>query len=75
MINTEDSDMTETSAVYDFYAQQVSCNENDKSVMSEIDDTTETSAVCHLHAQRASCVMSEEIDNITETYTVQYLSA
>ena len=45
MTNTEDSDMTETSAVCDLSAQEASCN--DKSVMSETDSTTETSAVHH----------------------------
>ena len=39
--------MTETLTVCDLSAQQASCNENDKSVMSdsENDDVTETSAV------------------------------
>ena len=45
MTNTEDSDMTETSAVYDLSAQEAS--HNDKSVMSKTDDMTETSAVHH----------------------------
>ena len=44
-MNTEDSDMTKTSAVCDLSAQWVSCNENNKSVMSEDSSTTETSAV------------------------------
>ena len=65
--------MTETSAVCDLSAQEVSCN--NKSVMFETDSTTETSAVCHQYTQRASCVMSEEISNITEAHTVQCLSA
>ena len=45
MTNTKDSSATETSAVYDFYAQRV------------------------------SCVMSEEISDVTEAYTVQCLFA
>ena len=43
--------------------------------MSETDSTTETSAVYHQYAQRASCVMSEEISDVTEAHTVQYLFA
>ena len=72
-MNTEDDSTTETSAVHDSSAQEVSCN--DKSVMSETDDMTETSAVHYQYAQRASCVMSEEISDVTEAYTVQCLSA
>ena len=49
-MNTEDDDMTETSAVYDLSAQQASHNENDKSVISDDSDITETSAVCDLSA-------------------------
>ena len=75
MINTEDSSTTETSAVCEPYAQWVSHNENDESVMSETDNTTETSVVCHLHAQRVSCVMLKEISDVTEAHTVQCLSA
>ena len=71
--NTEDSDTTETSAVHDLSAQEAS--HNDESVMSETDDMTETSVVCHQYAQRASCIMSEEISDVTEAYTVQCLSA
>ena len=71
-MNTEDSDTTETSAVYNLSAQKASCN--DKSVMSETDSITETSAVYHQYAQRASCVMSEEISDVTEAHTVQCLS-
>ena len=73
MTNTEDSDMTETSAVCDLSAQEVSCN--NKSVMFETDSTTETSAVCHQYTQRASCVMLKEISDVTEAHTVQCLSA
>ena len=49
-INTEDSDFIETSAVQNLPAQEeVSCNENNESVMSdEVSSTTETPAVCHL---------------------------
>ena len=75
IINTEDSDMIETSAVYHLSAHRASHNEDNESVMSEISDTTRTSAVCHLHAQEANCVMSERIDDVTEVYTVQCLSA
>ena len=75
MTNTEDSSMTETSAVCYLSAHRASCNENDESVMSETDSTTETSAVYHLHAQRANHVMSEEISDVTEAHTVQCLSA
>ena len=42
---SEDSSTTETSVVYDQYAQWASCNENDESVMSDNSDVTETSAV------------------------------
>ena len=51
-MNTEDSDMTEISAVYDLLAQWASCNENDESVMSDLEnnDATETSAVCDHYA-------------------------
>ena len=75
MINTEDSDITETSAVHHLSAHRASHNKNDKNIISETDSITETSAVYHLHTQRTSCVMSEEISDITETYTVQCLSA
>ena len=50
MMNTEDSSFIRTSAVQNLPAQEeASCNENDKSVMSdEVSSITETSAVCHL---------------------------
>ena len=70
---SDNSDVTETSAVHDLSAQEASCN--DESIMSETDSTTETLAVYHQYAQRASHVMSEEISNVTEAHTVQYLSA
>ena len=72
-VMSEDSDMTETSAVCDLSAWEASCN--DESVMSETDDMTETSAVHYQYAQRASCVMSEKISDVTEAHTVQHLSA
>ena len=75
MTNTEDSSITETSAVHHLSTHRVSHNENDESVMSETDSITETSAVYHQYAQRASCVMSEEISDVTEAHTVQCLSA
>ena len=43
--------------------------------MFETDDIIETSAVCHQYAQRASHIMSEEISDVTEAYTVQCLFA
>ena len=46
----KDSDMTETSAVYDQYAQQASHNKNNESVMSDDSSTTKTSAVHDLSA-------------------------
>ena len=45
MTNTEDSSITETSAVHDLSAQEAS--HNNKSVMLKTDSITETSAVCH----------------------------
>ena len=72
---SENGSMTETPAVYDLYAQEASCNKNDKSVMSETSSITETSAVYDLYAQEASCVILKEISDITEAHTVQCLSA
>ena len=46
MTNTEDSDMSETSAVHDFYAQKVSCDKYNISILNTKDSSiTETSAV------------------------------
>ena len=74
MINTEDSDITETSAVYYLSAHRASCNKNDKSVMSEISSMTETSAVHHLHTLKVSCVMLKEISDVTEVHIMQCLA-
>ena len=51
-INTEDDDMTKTSAVYYLSAHRVSCNKNDKSVMSDSENssTIKTSVMHDLHA-------------------------
>ena len=76
--NTEDSDTTETSAVYNLHAQKVCCSKYDISTTNTEDDsTTETSAVCDLFAQWVSCnendksVMSDsENDSVTETSAV-----
>ena len=51
----KDSDVTETSAVYDHYAQKASCdNYNTDTMNTEDSSTTETSAVYDLSAQEAS---------------------
>ena len=70
---SDNSSVTETSAVHDLSAQKTSCN--NESVMFEISSMTETSAVYYQYAQRVSCVMLEEISDITEAHTVQHLSA
>ena len=69
---SDDSDVTETSAVHDLSAQEASYN--DESVMFETDSTTETLVVHHQYTQRASHVMLKEISDVTEAHTVQYLS-
>ena len=71
----ENSSMTETSAVHDLYTQEASCNENDKSVISEISSMTETPAVHNLYTQEASYVMLKEISDITEVHIMWCLSA
>ena len=76
MLNLENSDMTETSAVHDHYAQEVSHDKYDISTMNTKDsDMTETSAVHDLSAQEASCnnesVMSET-DSTTEISAVYH---
>ena len=81
--NTEDSDVTETSAVCDLHAQEASCDKYDTDTSNTEDsDMTETSAVHHLLTHRASCnkndksVMSDsENDDMTETSAVHNLHA
>ena len=48
--NTEDSDVTETSAVCDLHAQEASCDKyNTDMLNTEDSSTTKTSVVCDLH--------------------------
>ena len=50
-VNTEDSDVTETSAVHNHYAQEASCDKYDTDTTNTEDsDMTETSAVHDLSA-------------------------
>ena len=72
MMNTEDSGLIRTPAVWNLPAQEeVSCNGNDESVMSdEVSGTTETPAVCHL----LRTTITEDSDFI-KTPAVQNLSA
>ena len=74
--NTEDSSVTETSAVCDHYAQEASCDKyNTDTTNTEDSSMTETSAVYDLSAWEASCndksVMSET-DSMTETSAVHH---
>ena len=76
--NTEDSSVTETSAVYDLHAQKACCSKyNTDTTNTEDSSITETSAVHDLSAQQASCnendksVMSDsENSSTTETSAV-----
>ena len=79
--NTEDSDVTETSAVHDLHTQKACHNKYDTDTSNtEDDDTTETSAVYHLSAHRASCnennesvILNSENSDITETSVIHDL--
>ena len=79
--NTEDSSVTETSAVHDLHTQKACCNKYDISTLNTKDsDMTETSVIHYLHTHKASCnendesVMSDsENDDMTETSVVHDL--
>ena len=67
MMNTEDSSFIETSAVQNLPAQEeVSCNENDESIMSDkVSGTTGTPAVHHLFrmtiTEDSSCIRTSAV--------------
>ena len=76
--NTEDSDVTETSAVYDLYTQKACCSKyNTDTTNTEDSDMTKTLAVCDLSAQQVSCnendesvISDSENNDVTETSAV-----
>ena len=76
MSDSENGSTTETSAVYNYYAQEASCDKYDTDTMNTEDsDMTETSAVHDLSAQEASCndeSVMLKTDSMTETSAVHH---
>ena len=72
IMNTEDSDLIETSVVQNLPAQEeVSCNENNESVMlNKVSSITKTPAVCYLLRTTIT-----EDSSFIRTSAVQNLSA